>query len=77
MSDDASTPNIENKEAAPSEDDKILDIDELIEPVGSIKINGKKYNTVQMGSMGLIDQKRVENMWKSIQEIRTTDSPTK
>lgn len=59
------------------EDDKILDLDELTEPVGVFRLNGVVYTFVQMGSLGLLEQKKIERLWSQIQDIRKLTNPKK
>lgn len=75
MPEETSTTKVDNNGAAPP-DDQILNLDELVEPVGKFIIEGKQYFTREMGSLGLIEQKRIDNAWNRIQEIRTTKEPT-
>jgi len=73
----SSTSELENnEESASSEEDKILDLDELVEPIGEFIINKERYRFVQMGLLGLLEQKTIDNLWNKIQEIRKLNKPT-
>lgn len=76
MAKKSSTPEVENN-TAPAVDDKILDLDELTEPVGQFKINGIVYEFHQMGLLSLFEQQTIDSLWKKIQEIRKKPKPTK
>jgi hypothetical protein len=58
-------------------EDKILDLDELVEPVGQFRVGGGLYEFVEMGALGLLAQREIEKKWELIQMLRKLAKPKK
>lgn len=72
-----STPEVENNAESLPAENNILDLDELVEPIGQFRLNGKVYQFHQVGYLGLLEQKTIENLWAKIQELKKKQKPTK
>lgn len=76
MAKDIEVPEVEAP-AVQDPDDKILDLDELIEPVGQFRLGGELYDFTQMGGLGLLAQKEIEKKWELVQSLRKLAKPKK
>lgn len=68
---------MENDAPAPEPKDKILDLDELVEPAGTFRLQGVVYDYKEFGTLGLIEQHEVDKLWKHVQEIKQKKKITK